>query len=68
MAENLNTKKMQLLKMVNKRLLVEVVQFTAIIAAVTFYFLLDAPIIAFVLFVFCLAIAWFRFEIYKHLA
>ncbi|MEK6867725.1 MAG: hypothetical protein AABX98_02785 [Nanoarchaeota archaeon] len=53
--------------MINKRLLVDVAQFVAIIAAVIFYSLLDAPIIALAFFIFCLAIAWFRFEIHKHL-
>lgn len=68
MAENLNTKKVNERSMVNKKLLVDVVQFVALIAAVIFYSLLDAPIIALAFFIFCLAIAWFRFEIHKHLA
>lgn len=68
MAESLNTRKMQEVNMINKKLMVDIVQFIAMIAAVIFYSLLNAPIIALVFFIFCLAIAWFRFEIHKHLA
>jgi hypothetical protein len=68
MAENLNTRKRDRRNMVNKKIVVEVIQFVAIIAAVIFYTLLNAPIFALIFFLISLAIAWFRFEIYKHLS
>ncbi|MBI5073427.1 hypothetical protein HZA99_06440 [Candidatus Woesearchaeota archaeon] len=68
MAENLNTKNNDKRYMRDKRIIVDAIQFVAIVASVAFYTLLNAPIVALFFFVICLAIAWFRFEIYKQLA